>query len=154
MCSKIIRYIFFEIKTPLANNYHVMLVGRGFNINLPVSSQDMLKSHNTSRALDVMIDAATTRLCTPIMKMMISITVASRKKGWFVRDCVSGTTRVKGSISHWPAPAATHNDTTASTILQRVVEGCKQAITSVRRLSKAFKSSQAVCSRDITTYEF
>lgn len=48
----------------------VLFVGRGLSINLPVSSQDILKSPNTSLVLDVIIEAAITRLWTPSNKMI------------------------------------------------------------------------------------
>lgn len=45
--------------------YHVVAVGRGFRINLPVSSQDILKSLNTVLVLAVIIEGAMTLLCIP-----------------------------------------------------------------------------------------
>lgn len=42
--------------------------GLGFRINLPVSSQDMLKSVRTCRALEATIEGATTRLWIPVIK--------------------------------------------------------------------------------------
>jgi len=48
----------FGIKTL----YIHVVVGRGFSISFPVSSQDMLKSDNTALVLDVMIDGETTFL--------------------------------------------------------------------------------------------
>lgn len=54
------------------------VVGRGFNINFPVSSHDMLKSLSTCRVLDVNICGAITNLCMPITK---SDTETGRKKG-------------------------------------------------------------------------
>lgn len=44
------------------------VVGRGFKINLPVSSQDILKSFSTCRVRDVNICGAITNLCIPITK--------------------------------------------------------------------------------------
>lgn len=41
---------------------HVLFVGLGLRINLPVSSQDILKSPNTSLVLEVIMEAAITRL--------------------------------------------------------------------------------------------
>lgn len=48
-------------------------------------------------------------------RYLLRITVANRKKRWFDKDCVSGTTLVTGSINHCPAPVATQIDTTRST---------------------------------------
>lgn len=44
---------------------NVYVVGRGFNINFPVSSQDILKSFRTALVLDVSICGAITNLCMP-----------------------------------------------------------------------------------------
>lgn len=41
--------------------------------------------------------------------------MAKIKNGWFDKDCDKGTILVTGSISHCPAPAATHIDTTSKT---------------------------------------
>jgi len=43
-------------------------LGLGLRISFPVSSQDILKSVNTCRALDATIEGATTRLWIPIKK--------------------------------------------------------------------------------------
>lgn len=43
-------------------------LGLGLRMSFPVSSQDMLKSVKTCRALDATIEGATTRLWTPIKK--------------------------------------------------------------------------------------
>lgn len=43
------------------------ILGLGFNINFPVSSQDMLKSLNTCLVRAVIIDGAMTLLCIPSM---------------------------------------------------------------------------------------
>ena len=51
------------------HKHQVVFIGLGFSISLPASSHDMLKSLRTSRVLDVMIEAAITRLCTPINNM-------------------------------------------------------------------------------------
>lgn len=45
----------------------VYVVGRGFSINLPVSSQDILKSFSTDLVRDVRICGAITSLCMPMM---------------------------------------------------------------------------------------
>lgn len=143
-----LKFIYFPKSFKLVWN-HVKFVGLGLNINFPVSSQDMLKSLNTSLVLDVIIEAATTLFWTPSNTITRNINVATIKNGWFAKEWENGTTRVSGSMSHCPAPTATQTETTIKTILHLVVDGCKQAMTSVRRLSKAFKSSQFVCSKDI-----
>lgn len=83
--------------------------------------------------------------------------MARIKKGWLESDCDSGTILVIGSISHCEAPVATHIETPNNKteffcnkitfwhviyylLLQRTVDGCRQAITSVNRRSNAFKS--------------
>lgn len=48
----------------------VLFVGLGRNISLPVSSHDILKSPKTSLVLEVIIDAAITRLWTPRSKII------------------------------------------------------------------------------------
>lgn len=47
---------------------HVVTVGRGFKINFPVSSHDILKSPKTVRVRAVIIDGAITRLWMPMAK--------------------------------------------------------------------------------------
>lgn len=44
------------------------VVGRGFKINFPVSSHDILKSLRTCRVREVNICGAITNLCMPITK--------------------------------------------------------------------------------------
>jgi len=126
-----------------------VVVGRGLRISLPVSSHDMLKSPSTSLVRAVMMDGAITRLWTPKINSTTRQMLAMVKNGWFQRDWVKDTADVCGSVSQCHAPTAVHTDITARRILHLIVEGCRHAITSVRRLSKAFKSSHAVCSNDI-----
>lgn len=57
---------------------HSYVVGRGFKISLPVSSQDILKSLSTSRVRDVSICGAITNLCMPKIN---NVTVKIRKMG-------------------------------------------------------------------------
>lgn len=116
----------------------MILVGLGRNISFPVSSQDILKSLRTSRALDVIIDPAMTLLWTPrsrIITVQISefalstftpsknlprMIVDKMKKGWLVSDCDKDTTRVSGSKIHWLPLVVTHIDTTARTTRKNV----------------------------------
>lgn len=116
----------------------MILVGLGRNISFPVSSQDILKSLRTSRALDVIIDPAITLLWTPrsrIITVQISnfallrltpvgnlprMIVDKMKKGWLVNDCDRDTTRVSGSKIHWLPLVVTHIDTTARTTKKKV----------------------------------
>lgn len=52
-------------------------MGRGFSINFPVSSQDILKSHKTSLVLEVIIDDAITLLWTPRINIITEKDVIS-----------------------------------------------------------------------------
>lgn len=57
-----------------------MFVGLGRRINLPVSSQDILKSLSTSRVLEVIMEAAITLLCTPSSKIVAGNQITEIKK--------------------------------------------------------------------------
>lgn len=56
------------------------------------------------------------------MKYLLNIIVAKIKNGWFDKDCDKGTILVTGSINHWPAPVATHADTTRRTTVMLINE--------------------------------
>lgn len=120
------------------------VVGRGFSINFPVSSHDILKSLRTWRVLDVSICGAITNLCMPITnrntaigeddrKIKIKRNCCSRsrlcqtmgihshnnnaamtKTKWFISDSASGTTAVFGSVSQYQAPTDVMIDMVAS----------------------------------------
>lgn len=126
-----------------------MVVGLGFRISLPVSSQDMLKSERTVRVREVIIDGETTFLWMPIIKSKIRVMAAKVKKRWLRSDWTNVTSCVMGSVSQRYAPKAVLAAIITRTILHLVVAGCSLAMTSVKRRSKAFKSSHAVCSRDM-----
>lgn len=121
----------------------------GLSMSFPVSSQLILKLSRTLLALWVMILGAITLLCTPIINNITKIILAIVKNGWLHRLCVNDTSGVFGSVSQCHAPTAVHTEMTPNSILHRRVAGCRLAITSVRRLSKAFKSSHTVWSKDI-----
>lgn len=126
-----------------------MVVGLGFRISLPVSSQDILKSERTVRVREVIIEGETTFLWMPIMKSKIKVMAAKVKKRWLRSDWTNVTSCVMGSVSQRYAPRAVLAAIITRTILHLVVAGCSLAMTSVNRRSKAFKSSHAVCSRDM-----
>jgi len=124
-------------------------VGLGFNINFPVSSHDILKSAKTDLVLDVIIEGATTLLCIPKTNRRIKSTAAIVKNLWFLKDWTNETSWVAGSTSQVYAPKTVLHAITSKSILHLAVVGWSWDMTSVSLLSKAFKSSQAVCSSDI-----
>lgn len=130
-------------------SFHHDVVGLGRKISRPLSSHDMLKSDNTFRTLDTMMEGVMTLLWIPIKNRMTRMMLLMVKNMWFISDCMKVACEVMGSMSHCQAPMAVQMELRNRMILHRFVWGFRYPITSVRRRSKAFRSSQAVCSRDI-----
>lgn len=125
----------------------------GFKISFPVSSQLILKSPSTLRALWVIILGAITRLCTPSMNnitaknidqklngaalinhWVLHHTLTNRlpnkmlvrvKKGWLHKLCVNETADVFGSVNQCQAPTAVHIEIKPSNTINEI---CKSAI--------------------------
>ncbi len=119
----------------------VIVVGLGLRISLPLSSQDMLKSANTCLTLETTIWGVTTFRWIPMRKSINKTMQLNVKNKWLINDWKKVTWDVIGSKSHWKAPIVVHKELIIKIILHFLVCGWRQAITSVRRLSKAFKSS-------------
>lgn len=124
---------------------------------------DKLKSDSTDFVRDVIICGAMTFLCIPKQNRIMRIIEDSVKSGCNIRLSNKGTTLVFGSVSQYQAPmemeiAAVTNTTgmkggfreeleeirsrKGDSLRNRSVEGCKQAITSVRRRSNALRSGK------------
>lgn len=129
------------------------MVGLGFKISFPVSSQDMLKSERTMRVREVMIEGKTTFLWIPTMNSKTRENAAKVKKRWLMSDWATVALCVMGSVSQMYAPKAVLSAAIIKTILHLTVEGCNLFITSVNRRSNAFRSSHAVCSSDMVTLQ-
>lgn len=137
----------FCLKSMVSNGFNLnhwwpcvyYVVGRGFRINFPVSSQDILKSLRTCRVLDVNICGAITILCMPITNRntalrktrerlhwkfafvlrfgtehLRKVNAAKTKTKWFISDSGNGTTAVFGSVSQYQAPTDVIIDMVAS----------------------------------------
>jgi len=129
------------------------MAGHDFSISFPSSSQSMLKSARIFLALLTRMLGATTRRWIPPKNIATKHRHDNENNGWDQRDSMKVTVAVLGSLSQCHAPTATQTDTTTSTTLQRNAVGWLWEITSVKRRSNAFKSSQAIFLRDIFTVE-
>ncbi len=128
------------------------VAGLGLSMSFPVSSQSMAKSKRTSLALATNMDGATTRRCTPAQKRRAKTATAAEKYGCRAREAPKETSAVSGSPSQERAPTATQTEDTRRTTRHRRAPGWEEEMISVRRRSKAFRSSQATWKRGGSDY--
>ena len=114
--------------------------GRGLSINLPFSSQDMLKSLRTDLTLSMIFLEANILWRIPYNMRKTNDKKVVVKKRWLYKEVVKGTWNVTGSETHWKAPYAANKEIIEKIHLHITAFGFILVTTSVSLLSNALRS--------------